>query len=92
MVKYTDYALTTDVKRTVTPRHNSATGYGGKIPTPYMVRYAERWRRVYAMVYGNGASCYIIYKSENLFLDLDTEYDLEEYSTLYTDTYWTRGD
>lgn len=44
----------------VTPRNPSVSGYGGKIPTRYRVKLADnRWRRVYTMVYGNGASPYL---------------------------------
>jgi hypothetical protein len=35
------------------------TGYGPKIPTPYMVRFNGRWRRVYCCIYSNSGTCYI---------------------------------
>lgn len=37
----------------------TATGYGARIPTTYMVKWQGRWRRVYAACYGNAASTYI---------------------------------
>ena len=37
----------------------TATGYGNKIPTRYMVRFANRWRRVYVTVWSNSGACYI---------------------------------
>ena len=37
----------------------TATGYGNRIPTVYMVQWQGRWRRVYAACYGNAASTYI---------------------------------
>lgn len=37
----------------------TATGYGRKIPTRYMVRIRNRWRRVYACQLGNAGTCYI---------------------------------
>ena len=37
----------------------TATGYGARIPTRYMVQYNGRWRRVYAACYGIAASHYI---------------------------------
>jgi len=37
----------------------TATGYGSRIPTVYMVQWQGRWRRVYAACYGNAASTYI---------------------------------
>ena len=36
-----------------------ATGYGNKIPTRYMVRFANKWRRVYVAVWSNVGTCYI---------------------------------
>lgn len=48
------------VKEAEAPRSGrTVTGYGSKIPTPYMVRWEGRWRRVYAACYGNAASHYI---------------------------------
>lgn len=37
----------------------TATGYGNRIPTVYMVKWQGKWRRVYAACYGNAASTYI---------------------------------
>jgi hypothetical protein len=37
----------------------SASGYGNKIPTRYMVQWRGRWRRVYCACYGNSGTCYI---------------------------------
>lgn len=37
----------------------TATGYGARIPTVYMVKWNGRWRRVYAACYGNASSSYI---------------------------------
>ena len=42
----------------------TATGYGSKIPTSYMVRYNNRWHRVYCAVYSNNGTCYIISKGK----------------------------
>lgn len=64
----------------VAPLNRSATGYGGKIPTRYQIRYSGRLHRVYAMVYGNGAALYIISRGQDLHLDLDTEQALQELS------------
>lgn len=46
-------------KQTEAPRHYSATGYGRKIQTSYMVWINGRWRRVYAYCFSNAASLYI---------------------------------
>ena len=37
----------------------TASGYGRKIPTRYMVRVGNRWRRVYCCQIGNAGSLYI---------------------------------
>lgn len=37
----------------------TASGYGPRIPSSYMVRWAGRWRRVYVAQYGNAGSAYI---------------------------------
>ena len=37
----------------------TASGYGARIPTPYMVKWLGRWRRVYAACFSNVASHYI---------------------------------
>lgn len=42
------------------PKHKaSASGYGGKIPTEYLIKYKGRWRRVYAACYSNCGTLYI---------------------------------
>jgi hypothetical protein len=37
----------------------TASGYGKRIPTLYMVRYMGKWRRVYCCIYSNAGTCYI---------------------------------
>jgi hypothetical protein len=37
----------------------TASGYGRRIPSPYMVRHNGRWRRVYVCQYGNVGTAYI---------------------------------
>lgn len=78
-VTYTDPKLVLD-KRTTEPRafRGSATGYGPKIPTDYLIKYEGRWRRVYVMVYSNSGSAYIIVNGAEVFLDSETEHALEE--------------
>ncbi|UUV43266.1 hypothetical protein RCCWILLIS_94 [Rhodobacter phage RcCWillis] len=49
-----------EARETETPRAGqTVTGYGAKLPTPYMVKHNGKWRRVYAACYGNAASHYI---------------------------------
>ncbi len=40
----------------------TASGYGAKIPTSYMVHYLNRWHRVYCRIYSNIGSLYIVSK------------------------------
>ena len=37
----------------------TASGYGRRIPTRYMVRHNGKWRRVYCCIYSNIGTCYI---------------------------------
>lgn len=37
----------------------TATGYGRRIPSPYMVRFNGRWRRVYVCCFSNVGTAYI---------------------------------
>lgn len=60
------------------PRSQSASGYGPKLPTPYLVHYDGRWRRVYAICYGNAASVYLVHGGSRVFLDVATECALSD--------------
>jgi hypothetical protein len=77
-IAHTIPLLVTDYRITETPRSGqTVTGYGGAMPTPYMIRYANRWQRVKVMQYSNAGSAYIRTGGRNLFLDIDTEYALQ---------------
>lgn len=65
---YLDFGPTGYPTRTVAVEHRETetplsgrtqSGYGPRLTTPYMVKWAGRWRRVYAACYGNAASHYI---------------------------------
>jgi hypothetical protein len=47
---------------------HTQSGYGGKIPSDWMVRYLQRWRRVYVMCYSNVGSAYIIVGGREVFV------------------------
>lgn len=47
----------------------SASGYGAKIPTQYMVKFNNRWRRVYCKIYSNIGTLYIGKFSDGLFIN-----------------------
>ena len=55
------------------------TGYGRKIPLQYKVKLTDnKTRRVYCANYGNGGSVYVIIGNEWYFLDVDSQYLLQE--------------
>lgn len=37
----------------------TASGYGSRIPSPYMVKWNGRWRRVYIAQFSNSGTAYI---------------------------------
>jgi hypothetical protein len=37
----------------------TASGYGPRIPTRYMVKVNNKWQRVYCCIYSNIATCFI---------------------------------
>lgn len=75
--RYLDDALIAGVKMTEAPRSPYVGGYGGKVPTRYMLKIRGRWHRVYMMQYGNSGSAYVIYRGADTFLETETTYRLE---------------
>lgn len=54
-----------DVRIHELPHHKlglqyTATGYGSKIPTPYKILFAGRWRRVYTACFSNVSTNYVL--------------------------------
>lgn len=47
------------IKVTECPKNPYASGYGSRIPTQYMVKYNNRWHRVYCICYSNSGTLYI---------------------------------
>jgi len=43
----------------------TATGYGSRLPTQYMVKVVNRWRRVYCVCFSNVGTLYIGNLSDN---------------------------
>lgn len=70
-----------EVRITKTPFNPTASGYGRKIPTQYMLKLAGkgRFHRVYAMCYGNGSSLYVERGGVVHFLPTSTEYRITTY-------------
>ena len=52
-------------------RFETATGYGSKLHTPYMLRYNGRLRRLYCCCYGNSGTLFIIVRGERMIVDVD---------------------
>lgn len=78
-VQYTEPASVTGVRTTDVPKGGqTVTGYGGKIPTAHMIEYLGKWRRVYAMAYGNGSTPYVLVKGEVVVLDGDTQHEVRQ--------------
>lgn len=48
----------------------TATGYGSKIPTEYMVKLGSRWCRVYCAIYSNIGRSYIVSKGVKVTVNL----------------------
>jgi len=65
---YLDESRVTGAKRTPAPRRRSASGYGRKLPTSWMLEVDGRWRRVYVMQWSNAGSAYVVVGGEELFL------------------------
>ena len=79
--KDTFYSVSVDVKR-VPMRHHTlglsftATGYGTRIPTEYMVKFNDKWRRVYCRIFSNSGTMYIGHlrdTGERLVIRIDNE-------------------
>lgn len=95
-VEYLNASEVSEVKITDTPRSGQTiSGYGSKIPTRYMLKIGNRWHRVYAMVYGNSGSSYVLRNREVYFLNSDTEYRIERFNyrqKLINDDVWVCED
>lgn len=56
----TDVIDSADIRTTALPHHGqTVTGYGSGMPTPYLIRVANRWYRVKVDCYGNSGSSYV---------------------------------
>ena len=59
------------LKKTETPLNRSVTGYGPKIPTSYMLKYLNRWRRVYVACFSNSGTTWVNVKGERVVISID---------------------
>ena len=76
-VDYLDPARITSKRQTTPPLHRSASGYGSKIPTQWLLQLdGKRWHRVYVVQWSNSGSAYIVVRGERQFLGgYDPQYD-----------------
>ena len=51
----------------------TATGYGKRIPTRYMMRFNGRMYRVYVCVFSNSGTTYITTRSGDIVLDVNND-------------------
>lgn len=49
----------------------TATGYGSKLPTRYMVNFENRWYRVYSICYSNVSTEYVLIDGEKIIVQTD---------------------
>jgi hypothetical protein len=49
----------------------TATGYGSRIPTAYIVKFNGRWRRVYCRIYSNIGTTYIRCGAERYIVNFE---------------------
>lgn len=47
----------------------TASGYGAKIPTRWVVNYAGRIRRVYCTIYSNIGTCWFMVKGKRMIVE-----------------------
>ena len=47
----------------------TSTGFGKKIPTDRMIKYNNRWYRIYCRIFSNAGTCYISTKNGNIIVD-----------------------
>lgn len=52
----------------------TATGYGEKIATRYMVWYENRWRRVYVRQFSNAGTLFIVVRGEKMIVNIQTDH------------------
>ncbi len=48
----------------------TATGYGSKLPTRYMVRFDSRWYRVYSVCFSNVSTEYVLIDGQKVITQI----------------------
>jgi hypothetical protein len=64
-------------KQTDPPYHRTASGYGSKLPSSWMLQLdGKRWHRVYIVQWSNAGSAYVVSKGARVWLgSYDPTYD-----------------
>lgn len=76
---YLNPAFILGADKTGAPRHNSASGYGCKIPTRHRLHCADgKTRRVYVICYSNAGSAYVLVGGQRFFIDAECEQRIEK--------------
>lgn len=58
-------------RTTPAPNSRCTSGYGSKLPTPYMVRTVDqKWRRVYMRCYSNAGTLYVFHDGIKTIIEL----------------------
>lgn len=52
-------------------RQYTASGYGAKIPTAYMVKFEGRMYRVFCRIYSNAGTRFIVFRGERIIVNID---------------------
>jgi hypothetical protein len=57
----------------------TASGYGAKIPTEYMVKVngENRWRRIYCCIYSNSGILYVIVNKQKMYFSINLDHKIE---------------
>jgi len=78
-VEQLDDRLVAAVEVTAEPMYGrTASGYGRKLPTRYMLTIGKRQHRVYAVCFSNVASFYVVLGGEKRYLEIATEHRIED--------------
>lgn len=78
-ISWLDNETVTAIRLTEAPFNRSVTGYGGKIPTRWMLRIGPRWHRIYVMRYANSGTAYVCKGGLNLVLETETEHRIDRH-------------
>ena len=78
------YQVTAAKQTETSPYQQTASGYGSKLQTSYMVQVnaKPRWYRIYCICYSNAGSLYVTIKGTRLFIR--NEYEIQDLASWHT--------